>query len=273
MKEGCAGDLPQEIATDPNRGRSGFTLIELLVVVAIIALLAALLLPAVAQARERGRRMACASNLHQFGVAATLYANDYNGAVLQTDSSSDVLRQPSVVNVFSNLRPDLLDQVCFQLLAPYTTGVAVKAGDYDSLRVSGIFWCPSSPPRTFEAIRDQARTWGFVSIGYSYYGRADLFDRSVANRPGDLTERELRSDRLLMSDTLFHWGGDNRYYFNHTALQLGHADLAAFPGLNQLYGDGRVAWKRRQQFDIAHTFPTSSKVGWVAGYGTDISFY
>jgi prepilin-type N-terminal cleavage/methylation domain-containing protein len=256
-----------------DRNSAGFTLIELLVVVAIIAVLASMLLPALAKARERGRRAACSSNLHQFGVATALYATDFNGAVLQTVSSAGIYRQPSVVNVFGNARADVPDQICFQFLAPYTAGVSVKPDNYDSLAVSGIFWCPSAPAPNTAAVRGQAASWGFVSIGYSYYGRADLFDPTMVNRPGGLTERELLSDRLLMSDTLFHWGGDDQYYYNHTPSQQGHADLTSFPGLNQLFGDGRVTWKRRQQFDIPNTYPTSTQVGWVAGYGTDISFY
>ena len=55
---------------------AGFTLLELLVVMAIIALLAALLLPALARARESGRRTACGQNLHQLSLALTLYAGD-----------------------------------------------------------------------------------------------------------------------------------------------------------------------------------------------------
>jgi len=70
--------------------RTGFTLIELLVVIAIIAILAAILFPVFAKAREKARQSSCLSNMKQLGIAALSYAQDYDEVLPRVNIGSTV---------------------------------------------------------------------------------------------------------------------------------------------------------------------------------------
>jgi prepilin-type N-terminal cleavage/methylation domain-containing protein/prepilin-type processing-associated H-X9-DG protein len=80
---GSACELPDRVRALPRRHpmekrRAGFTLIELLVVIAIIAILAAILFPVFAQAREKARSTMCLSNMKQIGTSVIMYTQDYD---------------------------------------------------------------------------------------------------------------------------------------------------------------------------------------------------
>jgi len=70
--------------------RGGFTLIELLVVIAIIAILAAILFPVFARAREKARMISCLSNMKQVGIALTMYTQDYDETLPDNGKNSKV---------------------------------------------------------------------------------------------------------------------------------------------------------------------------------------
>jgi prepilin-type N-terminal cleavage/methylation domain-containing protein/prepilin-type processing-associated H-X9-DG protein len=86
-----------------TRRQAGFTLIELLVVIAIIAILAAILFPVFAQAREKARQTTCLNNMKQLGVGMRLYMDDWDG----TYPMSGLLRRPGWIYALADFKIDV----------------------------------------------------------------------------------------------------------------------------------------------------------------------
>ncbi len=198
--------------------RRAFTLIELLVVIAIIAILAAILFPVFAKAREKARQSSCASNLKQIGVAWQQYVQDYDerfgrhyaacgGPIAYPDGSADGNN-----NVWMN-----------QIYA-YTKSVQV-------------YKCPSSPETFFFNQSTQFNYW------WNYYGGGSLNHRALAtiNYPSELVLdgdsssyiadpfSGVGADPALKTST----GGD----YIRDSVKAWHND-----GTNVVFADGHQKW-------------------------------
>lgn len=115
-----------------KRGRDAFTLIELLVVIAIIAILAAILFPVFAQAREKARGTSCLSNLKQIGLGINMYIQDYDG------------NYPMMQWWTRGASNQVVQMSWYASIYPY-----IKNGDHyadgTAWGTDGIFACPSRP--------------------------------------------------------------------------------------------------------------------------------
>jgi prepilin-type N-terminal cleavage/methylation domain-containing protein/prepilin-type processing-associated H-X9-DG protein len=113
------------------RRRPAFTLIELLVVIAIIAILAAILFPVFAQARESARKATCLSNLKQIGFGVAMYLQDYDNTYPSQQKDGVFVNLPGGPVVYKNTEQNYMDE-----LFPYT-------------RSAAIFLCPSNIKRSY----------------------------------------------------------------------------------------------------------------------------
>jgi prepilin-type N-terminal cleavage/methylation domain-containing protein len=210
-----------------------FTLIELLVVIAIIAILAAILFPVFAQAREAARKTACLSQVKQLGAAALMYTNDY-------DESFG--------------------------MAIYLTNNGQAFTFYDAhlpyIKNNGIFRCPSdSPPQDWPAFLQQCG-FAFQATGafryFSYNGNYSVFRTGNPNPmlpPNLWTQVRSLAELQRPTDTALFYDGKIDCTYFYAPIWIRHHE-----GLVVAYADGHVKFlKARKEPSVPN--------GWVVSNG------
>jgi prepilin-type N-terminal cleavage/methylation domain-containing protein len=230
------------------RNRKGFTLIELLVVVATIALLLAILMPALRKAKDAARRISCGSRLKQWGTAIQMHIGDNDGKLMAIVKKWGGNPYPHYINdkPQKNNRGVIMWNI--EDINPY---IGAFSPDYENNGEStDMVTCPTCSGKFMQEWIKQIN-WpnhDFVEFAYSYYGRADLLEDNECslNAKKDLVGRTLSSRRLLMSEILNLDVSDSAYRYNHGRGGWSWNEMNYWNPSNTNYSPNPVATGRSQ---------------------------
>lgn len=237
---------------------NGFTLIELLVVIAIIAILAAILFPVFAQAREKARQASCQSNMKQIAVAWQMYAQDYDetgcGLWMKNNlNASGAIIDPNYRAVFTFVTwggywPDLI--------YPYVKLGRTGFGAQRTKNNRGVFACPT----VNNFLRDYGAEWGgSAGWGSVTYGLTQAY---VNNDP----VQEEGYFGCAQTDQSWGWGccpGTRLPRVTHPAesILFTEGDVGIGPHYDMAYTNDGGAKNRQME---ATAYPAEGS--WPAGY-------
>lgn len=165
-----------------------FTLVELLVVIAVIAILASMLLPALNKARDKAKAIFCTGNLKQLGTGELMYANDNDDFAVP-----DFMSGHTNVVYYGNLIG------WFEFLLPYTGGPAKLPADFWSkYKMPKVFFCPSALP---DKNYGQIINYDFPLTSYGHNARLGaLFMSTLAYRARKITSCKTPSLTVTLGD-------------------------------------------------------------------------
>lgn len=225
MKE---AKVPRNVLFSPARKCAAFTLIELLVVIAIIAILAAILFPVFAKAREQARATACLSNVRQLGTATQMYMQDNEGGLPTMNTAAATAAGGDNGELYAG-HQGVGDNNQLQYIRTYS--YAAHLLPYT--KNDGISACPSDSDVNAKGAIGQR----YSSYHYRYYiGAVPLFGWGFSNF-SDSDFAYPAQTYLLSEMWIFH---DNRMETRGTGLGIGQRVWADSAKMNLMFLDGHA---------------------------------